>query len=637
MPLYTHNHAATLSDIHKRMLFTESAIDRGVALERGYYTARTRSEVPECFADYQRKPGLVIPMFSPDGETVGYQLRPDKPRKNGPKYETPHGISPVVDVHPRMLEEARHGTGPLLVTEGCKTGDAGAGRDIPTVVLAGVWMFCVPGEKPYRLKACFDYIRLEGREVFVCFDSDCMTKAGVQDALAALVAALEGRGAVVRVIYLPDAADGSKQGLDDFFAAGGTVKEMFVLARDFSPADIGGIRMSRDEKLRAAVEDLHRRWWSEGWKGRGGHSERDVALKIIEAAPRSGRIHRDGLRVEVSWGKLQVEAKVSRRTLSKALARLEARGFVHRDNKGRKADKTGAFVMRAKVDQGREGATQETQELQACNRGGLPLRGVPNGSPNVPRLRWSQPKFTPKRGTVAGTHRVRNSKPPQARDRIERLGKIRGAVVDALEVSGGTATVQEIAAALHRPRARDLFRRRRTAKGHDGPAVMLEEAGIIECENDVVTLAADWRARLDDARETGGEIEADALAEDQRKRKSRGYHNRDKPPVSKPSGAGLEAVRRSREKSREHRRENLVGWVEAEEPAKLSPLAEAVRAYLERNPRDGRQPPGWLGNTLWALELFDGHPTPAQTRAALEELGGARYLDGRLKQAQGVA
>ncbi len=637
MTVYPNRRDRTLSDSHRRMLYAESGIDPDVAAERGYYTARTRSEVPECFADYQRKPGLVIPMFSPDGETVGYQLRPDKPRKNGPKYETPRGISPVVDVHPRMLEEARHGTGPLLVTEGCKTGDAGASRDIPTVVLAGVWMWCVPKVKPYRLKPCFDHIRLEGREVFVCFDSDCMTKAGVQDALAALVAALEGRGAVVRVIYLPDAADGSKQGLDDFFAAGGTEREMFMLARDFSPVDIGEIRMSRDEKLRAAVGDLQARWWGESWKGRGGHSERDVALKIIEAAPRSGRIHRDGLRVEVSWGALQVEAKVSRRTLSKALARLEARGFVHRDNKGRKADKTGAFVMRAKVDQGREGAAQETQELQACNRGGLPLRGVPNGSPDVPRLRWSQPKFTPKRGTVAGTHRVRNSKPPQARDRIERLGKIRGAVVDALEVSGGTATVQEIAAALHRPRARDLFRRKRTAKGHDGPAVMLEEAGILAVEGGVIRLAADWRSRLDDVRETGGEIEADALAEDQRKRKSRAYRNRDKPPVSNPSAVGLAAVRRSREKSREHNRKNLVGWSEEAKPAPLSPLAVAVRDYLARCPRDARQAPGWIGSTLWALELFDGKPTPAATRDAIEELGGAAYLGGKLNQSKGAA
>jgi hypothetical protein len=522
------------------MLFEESGIDPDVAAERGYYTARRRSEVPKAFKDYQRKPGLVVPMFSPDGETVGYQLRPDRPRKDGPKYETPGGVSPVVDVHPRMCEEVRHGDGPLLITEGAKTGDAPTSRGIPTVVLAGVWMWCVPKVKPYRLKPCFDHIRLDGREVFVAFDSDCMSKAGVQEALAALVAALEERGAVVKVIYLPDAEDGSgaKQGIDDYLAAGGTIREMFMLAREFDPADVGRIRMSRDERLRAAVEDLERRWWAGEWKGRGGHTERDVALKLIEAAARSGKIHADGLRVKVSWGVLQVGAKVARRTLSKALARLEERGFMYRDNGGRKPDKTGAFVLRAKVDQYGRGPAQATPELRTCDRGGLPLRGLPE----VPRLRWSRPKYTPRRGLVSGTRRVRNSKPLPPRDRIERLGKIRGAVRDALEAAGGALTLQELCEVLHRKRARDVRRRL---------LPMLEDAGIIEVEADVVRLAVDWSERLEAARVAGGELEADELAERDRKLKSRAYHRRHEAPKSAPSAAGLEAIRRSHEQRRE--------------------------------------------------------------------------------------
>ena len=351
MTSYPNGDGGTLSDSHRRMLFEESGISTATSAERGYYTARTRSEVPEAFKNYQRKPGLVVPMFSPDGETVGYQLRPDRPRKGGPKYETPGGISPVVDVHPRMLEEARHGNGPLLITEGAKTGDAATSQGMPTVVLAGVWMWCVPKVRPYRLKPCFDHIRLEGREIFVAFDSDCMSKSSVQEALAALAAALEDRGAQVKVIYLPDAADGSKLGVDDYLAGGGTIREMFMMAREFDPADVGRIRMSRDEKLRARLEDLEQRWWAEEWKGRGGHTDRDIALKLIETAARCGKIHADGLRVKVSWGKLQVEAKVARRTLAKALARLEAREFLYRDNDGRKPDKTGAFVLVANVDQ----------------------------------------------------------------------------------------------------------------------------------------------------------------------------------------------------------------------------------------------------------------------------------------------
>jgi len=535
----------TLSDSHRKMLFEESGISPEVAAERGYYTARRRSEVPAAFKDYQRKPGLVVPMHSPDGATAGYQLRPDRPRKDGPKYETPAAISPVVDVHPRMLEEARHGTGPLVITEGAKTGDAATSRGIPTVVLAGVWMWCVPKVKPYRLKSCFDHIRLEGRDVFVAFDSDCMTKTGVQDALAALVAALKGRGAAVKVIYLPDAADGSKQGVDDFLAAGGTTREMFMLAREFDPDDVGRIRMSRDEKLRSAVEDLQRRWWDEEWKGQGGHTERDVALKLIEAAAKSGKVCADGIRVHVSWGVLQVGAKVARRTLSKALARLEERECLYRDNEGRKAGKSGAFVLRAKasrggrakVDHEGRGAAQVTPELQTCDRSGLPLRGVPD----VTRLRWSRPKWTPRRGLVSGTRRVRGSKPQPPRDRIERLGKIRGAVVDALEAAGGGMHAKDLCEVLHRKRPRDVRRR---------ILPMLEEAGIVEVEGDELRLAADWSERLEAAREAGGELEADELAERRRKLNSAAYHRRHEAPKSEPSAEGLEAVRRSHEQRR---------------------------------------------------------------------------------------
>jgi hypothetical protein len=598
MSSYPNAIPVTLSEAHRRMLYDESGIDPGVARERGYYTARRRSEVPESFKNYQRRVGLVVPMFSPDGETVGYQLRPDRPRRGGPKYEAPEGISPIVDVHPRMREEVCHGDGPLLVTEGGKTGDAATSQGIPTVVLAGVWMWCVPKVKPYRLKPCFDYVRLQGREVFVAFDSDCMSKANVQDALAALVAALEERGAAVKVIYLPDAADGSKQGIDDYLAAGGTIREMLMLARDFDPADLSRIRLRRDGKLRAAVEDLERRWRDEEWKGRGGHTDRDVALKLIEAAARSGKIHPDGLRVRVSWGTLQVEAKVARRTLGKALDRLEKRGFMYRDNKGRKPDKTGAFVLRAKVDQYGEGPTQATQGVQTCDPGGLPLRGVPD----VPRLRWSRPKFTPRRGLISGTRRVRNSKPLPPRDRIERLGKIRGAVVDALEIADGHLTLQKLCEVLHRKRTRDVRRR---------VLPQLEAVGVIKVEGNVVRLTADWSERLEAARRIGGELEADELAERRRKLNSRAYHRRHETPKSKPSAAGVEAIRRSHKQ----RRAGLVAIAERATAATKTEELRKAQAFVRDRLRELGRIRLALLQDIWHDEGGDPWTIPQAVKA----------------------
>jgi hypothetical protein len=137
---------------------------------------------------------------------------------------------------------------------------------------------------------------------------------------------------------------------------------------------------------------------------------------------------------------------------------------------------------------------------------------------------------------VTGTRKVRESKPIPARERIERLGKIRGAVVDALLLQGGgELTLLELCEVLHRKRARDVRRR---------ILPMLEEAGVLTVEGDVVRLAHEWREALEAERRAKGEVEADELAEYRRKRKSRAYRERDKLPVSKPSEAGLAAVER---------------------------------------------------------------------------------------------
>jgi hypothetical protein len=603
MTFYT----AQLSKKDKHQLFIESSITPEIAAERGYKTVSSRAEILD-YKKYQRRaPGLYIPTYSPDEETTSSQLRPDNPRKDKKgkllKYETPGGSEVILDVHPRMLEEVRGGTGDLWITEGIKKADSLTSRGLPTIGLIGVWNWQRGGE----MLPCWNHINLDGRRVYIVFDSDVMTKEGVQLALERLVAALERLGAEVLVVYLPEAEPGSseKTGVDDFLAAGGTVNELKMLARKFEPQDLGRIRLSRDEKLRAGVEDLRRRWWAEEWKGRGGHSERDVSLKLIEAATRSGKTHPDGIRVKVSWGVLQVGAKVTRRTLSKTLARLEERGILYRDNEGRKGETTGAFVLRAKVYQYGERTTPKekvTQELQECDPVGIPLRALPD----VPRLRWPRPKFTPKRGTVSGTRKVRESKPQEPRDRIERLGKVRGAIVDTLKVAGGELALAKLCEVLHRKRPRDVRRR---------ILPMLEEAGVIEVAGDVVRLAVEWREALEAERREKGEIEADGLDEDRRKRKSRAYRERDKGPVSKPSAAGLEAVKRSEAKRAEH----IAAHEEHQAKAHVADL-EAKR-FAKRFVHDRLRELGRIRLGLLQQILRDAGGTVAYAVPAAKSLG----------------
>src|SRR5215218_5765240 len=452
MTVYPSGQSHTLSDSHHRQLKASDISDEVIAA-RGYRTIRHRSEVPDEFADWQRRLGLLVPTYSPDRVTSGHQLRPNRPikRKNGnaPKYETATGSRITLDVNPLMLEEVRGGDGDLWLTEGCKKVDSLASRGIPAVGIIGVWNFAEPGSKSRIPLSCWNHVRLRGRRVIIVYDADARTNPDVQEALRRAVKMLESLGAIVLVVYFPAVNGDGKAGVDDYLADGGTVAELRLMAGPYKPADVGRERMGKDEKLRAGVEDLERRFWETEWKGMGGASARDVYLKLIEAARSHGKIHRDGIRVQKAHGPLALEAKVSGRTLWKALGRLEEWGLIYRDNEARKPDKSGAFVLRANVSHKGRGDAAEgnvTPQLRTYNPGDLHLR--------APRLRWSSPKAKGHRGLVKGTRMVRQGVRSESRPALKRLGKVRGAILDALDAGGGILTLQEVAGALHRKRAR---------------------------------------------------------------------------------------------------------------------------------------------------------------------------------------
>jgi hypothetical protein len=399
------------------------------------------------------------------------------------------------------------------VTEGEKKVDSGVSRGLVMVGLSGVWN----GQKDNELIPDWSLLPLEGERYSITFDSDIASNPNVQMAADRQARLLREQGAEVFITPLPPAPDGSKQGLDDFFANGGTVQQLELLTMPYDEALVERVRLTRDEKLRAAIDALWRKWWATEWTGQGGHTDRDLALKVIEAARKHGKVIGEDLRVVKAWGPLMVEAKISSsRTMGKSITRLEGMGFFERDNQGRKADKPGAFVFRAvaraSVKQYGEGATLEEATV------------APNGDDDpctlhlrAPRLMWSSPKVKGRRGLVKGTRMVHQGVRSEPRPAVKRLGKTRGAILDALDAGGGVLILQEIADALHRKRARDIRRR---------SLPMLEEAGIITVDGDVVALAEDWLDRLEDARELGGEIEAEEHARRRYRDKSRAYHKR---------------------------------------------------------------------------------------------------------------
>jgi hypothetical protein len=481
-----------------------SAIAPEILDDSGVYTITDGRQLPRGFSQRQRDraPGVLYKVHRPNGETA-WVFRPDEadPENPGLKYEATckklGGPGNVLYVHPSQRHLVGDRRVPVVFVEGIKKALAvvsatrAAGVEVLVVGILGVWNW-LANKKPIDDML---EIPLDGRQVFNLFDDDVFVNPDVADALRRLVAHEREHGAAtVKVAYLPESADGSKTGADDYLARGHGYLALLATFRPFDPEDLAAERLKRGYRLRAVLEDLARMLWEAEWKGMGGHSARDVFKVLVDLAPIRGKLHDDGLRVKVSRGELAKMANVSTRTLQKSIERLEEMGLIYRDNKTRKQRERGAFVLRANVNHYREkpaGGRAGTDVEAETTLSSLQLR--------APRLRWSSPACKGRRGVVKDTRRVRLSMASPSRPAVKRLGKIRCAILDVLDAGGGSATLQKIADTLHRKRPRDIRRRN---------LPMLEEAEVVVVEGDIVSLTDNWLEALDEQRRLGGEIDS---------------------------------------------------------------------------------------------------------------------------------
>jgi hypothetical protein len=220
-------------------LIEASGIAPEVAAARGYRSVQKKTELRSLgFGDRQcRVPALVIPVWGVTGEIATYQIRPDEPcvGEDGKprKYETPRGSRMVLDVPPLARPWVADPDVPLFITEGARKADAAVSKGLCCVAVLGVWNWRGTNDLGGKVALPdWEVIALNGRLVYVCFDSDVMTKPQVHQALARLKAFLEQRGAKVRLIYLPPGAQSEKVGLDDYLAAGHSVEALLALASD---------------------------------------------------------------------------------------------------------------------------------------------------------------------------------------------------------------------------------------------------------------------------------------------------------------------------------------------------------------------------------------------------------------------
>src|SRR5215203_3951205 len=241
-------------------IIQESAIDPVVAWERGYYLEKTKAALKRIGfgRSQQRAPALVIPRFSPCGEPIPPQIKPNNPlieERNGKsrprKYETPAGTGVRLSVPLRAVLMMRDVQKTLYITEGDKKADA----------LASVGECCIAlqGVQCWRVLEDWEEVKLYGREAVIAFDADVMVNPNVQKALQGLAAFLRERGALVRYLLWPERYRGTKIGIDDYLAAGGSVLDLYKTAQEYPDIEAIPVGIILSEVQAETVEWLWER------------------------------------------------------------------------------------------------------------------------------------------------------------------------------------------------------------------------------------------------------------------------------------------------------------------------------------------------------------------------------------------
>ena len=220
-------------------LLKASAIADEVIEQRGYRSITKAGDLNGMFGPSQRRPGLLIPLYSVHGERFSQQLRPDEPRtgEDGKvlKYETPRGLKMALDVPPSARRHLGNPAVPLWICEGIKKVDALASVGLYGVALLGVWNWRGRNDDGGTTALPdWEAIALNGRTVIIAFDSDAFWNPSVHKAAERLGKFLEHRGAEISFVYLPS-ENGSKVGIDDYLANHSKDELLALVCREWRP------------------------------------------------------------------------------------------------------------------------------------------------------------------------------------------------------------------------------------------------------------------------------------------------------------------------------------------------------------------------------------------------------------------
>lgn len=184
---------------------------------------------------------LVFPYPDLDGNPSTYsRVRPDCPRPDGGKYESPANRPNRVYLPPLARAAAKDVSVELLITEGELKALAADQCGFACVGLVGCWGWVKKredGDEERELNPDLQAFEWNGRKVKIVFDSDAVYKDMPRLSEWELAKLLAGLGAMVKVVRIPAKLGGPKVGLDDYLVAKG-VAAFEKLLNGAGPASI---------------------------------------------------------------------------------------------------------------------------------------------------------------------------------------------------------------------------------------------------------------------------------------------------------------------------------------------------------------------------------------------------------------
>jgi hypothetical protein len=269
---------------------------------------------------FEAVPALVIPYFGVNGAPMSarpkwppfYRIRYLDSTKKGfakasnqkdRRYTQPAntGVAAYFPKNVNWKQIAADAEQGIIITEGELKAAASCEVGYPTIGLGGVWNFRATHDGLFWLPE-LEKVNWIGRDTFICFDSDYATNPNICAAMNKLGEELMERGAMPKILLLPDVVDEGKTGLDDYFLEN-TADDFDALLAQAEPITLSTSlwRINKEviyvedpglviveatgQKLSPSHFKEHSRWATLNTPELSVTKDGDVSIKKVAAAP----------------------------------------------------------------------------------------------------------------------------------------------------------------------------------------------------------------------------------------------------------------------------------------------------------------------------------------------------------------